>query len=97
MKRLCLCASVLAVFAVAGNATAGAELDPAVNGLRLSRDAVKTFDFETGASLVGAQRASWDKSASSPLLTRTPIAAATSTGGIELRTPSGDQSRTPAG
>jgi hypothetical protein len=76
MKRLGVASGLLAALVFSPDAHARAELDPVLNGLRLSKDTVRTFDFETAESLVGLQRASWSKSGNQPSLERTPIAAA---------------------
>ena len=79
MKRLSLAAAAgahLAVLAVSPHAQARAELDPSVNGLRIAKDSVRSFDFESAESLEGLQRATWLKSGSQPQVERTPIATA---------------------
>lgn len=79
MKRLCLAAGLLVMpiaLALETDAFARADLDPAVNGLRLPNDAVRSFGFETAASLIGSQRATWNKSGNTPQLDRTPITSA---------------------
>jgi hypothetical protein len=76
MKRLGVASGLLAALALSPDARARAELDPEVNGLRLSKDTLRTYDFETAESLVGLQRASWLKSSSQPEVQRTPIVSA---------------------
>lgn len=76
MKRLSVAAGLLAAFALSPDAHARAELDPAVNGLRLPKDGLRSFDFERAESLVGLQHASWLKSGNQPQLERTPITTA---------------------
>lgn len=78
MKRLSVATGLLAALALsshAHDARARAELDPAANGLRLPKDGLRTFDFETAEGLVGLQRATWLKSGNFPQLERTPIVA----------------------
>jgi hypothetical protein len=77
MKRIRVIGSLLAALAahlsVAPDAHARADLDPAVNGLRIASGALRTFDFEHAEGLVGLQRASWVKTDSQPQIARTPI------------------------
>jgi hypothetical protein len=80
MKRLSVAAGLLAAFAAplsfSADAHARADLDPAVNGLRIPKDALLVYDFEDAESLVGLQRAAWLKTLNQPELERTPITAA---------------------
>jgi hypothetical protein len=77
MKRITALSTLLLV-SMSASAHARATFDSNVNGLTLPKDsaALRTYDFEAPASLVGLEFASWD--ASNQLLTfqRTPIAAA---------------------
>ncbi|MDB4938135.1 MAG: hypothetical protein JWP87_5107 [Labilithrix sp.] len=73
MKRLGVASGLLAALALSPRAQARGELDPGTNGLRLSKDSVRTYDFERAESVVGLQRAAWLKSASFPQVERTPI------------------------
>jgi hypothetical protein len=59
MKRSLGLATVLVLLALPLTAHARADFDPALNGLRLKGDALKTFDFESADSLVGVELGSW--------------------------------------
>jgi len=77
MKRLGWAAGLLAAFAVLpGTALARGDFDSTVNGIRLKRDALRTFDFESPDSLVGAQRVRWIDTGGYPELERIPVAKA---------------------
>lgn len=76
MKRLSAAGSLLVVLALSPSARARAELDPAINGLRMPAGGVRTFGFETPESLVGLQRATWLKTGNQPELERTTITRA---------------------
>lgn len=86
MKRLSVASGLLAVFAVhlslPSDAHARAELDPALDGLRIPRDGLRSFDFEKAESLVGLQRATWLKTDAQPQIERTPIAAPAEVAGL---------------
>lgn len=74
MKRLAW-ASGLLVLGLPLTAHAGGQFDPALNGLRLNPDALRTYDFETADSLVGAELATWANSQGYPRLERSKIAS----------------------
>ena len=76
MKRLSVATGLLAALALTPDAHARAELDPAINGLRIPNDGLRSFDFEKPESLVGLQRATWLKTEDFPQVERTPIVAA---------------------
>jgi hypothetical protein len=78
MKRLSVAGGLLlllAVPAVPAVAEARATFDAKSASLRLSRDAVRTFDFELPETLLGAELVTWDKSSNAPKLGRLPIAS----------------------
>lgn len=74
MKRLAWAPGLLVLFAV-HSAHARATFDPAVNGLRLGKDALKTYDFESAEALVGLDLVAWGEGQGGwPTVERTPIA-----------------------
>ena len=72
MKRS-LVLAVLSLFAIPGVAQARAEFDPKIAALRLPGDALRTYDFETPESLVGAAITTWVDNGQFPSLGLSPI------------------------
>jgi hypothetical protein len=74
-RRLLVASLSLATWVVAPDALARSTFDPDAGRVRLPKDAVRTFDFETPESLVGLELGAWDNTSGQlPLLRRTPIA-----------------------
>jgi len=78
MKRPLLVSGLLALLTLLPTpAAARGEFDPAANGIRLDRRALRTFDFESPESLLAFQKARWvDSNSRAPGVERLPIAKA---------------------
>ncbi len=68
------------VLAAPAAAEARSTFDADAAVVRLPKDALRTYDFESGDSLVGLELGVWDKSGNFPVLTVSPIAQASDVG-----------------
>lgn len=72
MKRFGWASAFLLVLGLPTEAFA-AEFDPALNGLRIAGDTIRTYDFERADGLIGAELATWATDQGYPKLVRTKI------------------------
>ncbi len=74
MKRALWGSCLLAVLSVSPHAFARADFDAAAGRLRLSGDALRTFDFENEDALAGTELLTWNTDQGFPALEHVPVA-----------------------